>query len=190
MGPSAAALTVEQPGRGERVTDAARQGVEPLIVEVDDGAPERASSDRSASVVARAVKHVAEADNPSAAELIVATDLAAASKARTVRREFTAREVHAGVTKGSADVGADVAPGPGDRWRRRRDVGGRLAWQVSRRSLTRSQTNNGGEQHQRVFSHSRFSPNRACAQSGARCVCPYECFNAAKVRGILHPRIG
>ena len=63
MGPSPAALTVEQPGRRERVADPARQRVEPLIVEVHNGAPERASRDRSAPAFAAAVKHVAEADN-------------------------------------------------------------------------------------------------------------------------------
>jgi hypothetical protein len=58
--------------------------------------------------------------HPVPGELIVATDLAATGKPRTVRRYFAARECRTGVTECPADVGADVAPGPTNwRWCRR-----------------------------------------------------------------------
>ena len=80
MGRSPAALTVDHPSRSERVAETARQGVEPLIVEVDVGASERAGNNRPASFVAGPVKHVAEANHPTTAELVVATGSAAAAK--------------------------------------------------------------------------------------------------------------
>src|SRR4249920_2377673 len=134
MSPGPAALEVEQPGGCHRVADAARQGVEPLIVEVDHATGERTESNCSTSVVACPIKHIAEADHPpGAGKLVIAANLTAPGKPRTVGRNFSKIESRAGVAKCSTDVGADVASGPSHRRRRRRYVGRRrFPWQVRR----------------------------------------------------------
>ena len=85
-----------------------------MIIEVDHGPSERADADCSAALVAGPIVHIADVDHPSTGELIIATDLAATGEAGTVRRHFPTRERRIGVTKGPANVAADVA-GPGHR---------------------------------------------------------------------------
>jgi hypothetical protein len=55
-----------------------------LIIEVNYGAYARTGSDCSASFVACAIEHVANADDKSARKLVIAADLAASGKAITV----------------------------------------------------------------------------------------------------------
>ena len=88
MTPGRAALEIEQPGGCNRIAEAGRQGVEPLIIEVDDDAVEHTGCDCSTSIVARPIVHVAETEHPAAGELIIAADLTATGKARTVCRDF------------------------------------------------------------------------------------------------------
>src|SRR5262245_24095471 len=93
------------------------------------------------------IKHIADADYPSARELIIAANLTAASKARIVCRDFSKTESRLGAGKYPADVRADVTPGPSN-WRRRRQRDGwSFPRHISRRSLTCSQTNCRSEKH-------------------------------------------
>src|SRR5512132_3180571 len=96
------------------------------------------------------IKHIAEAEHPSAGELIIAANLPAASKARIVCREVskTKTEIRLAAAKYPADVGADVTSGPSNWRRRRRRCWRRLAGQIGRHSLTSSQTDGGGKQRQ------------------------------------------
>jgi hypothetical protein len=55
-----------------------------LVIEVDYGTCGRTNSDCSASFVACAIEHIADADDKSACKLVIAADLAAAGKAITV----------------------------------------------------------------------------------------------------------
>src|SRR5262245_6709264 len=82
--PSHAALTVEQPAGCKRIADAARQGVEPTTVIVDRGDITESIGESSILTQRCPIKHIADADHPSAGELIIAANLAAASKARTL----------------------------------------------------------------------------------------------------------
>ena len=93
MSPGAAALKVEQPVGLHRIAEAGRQGVEPLILEVGRGSKttERSGCERPAFTVARPIKHIADADHKSAAELVIAADLTATGKARTVSRDLLHR---------------------------------------------------------------------------------------------------
>ena len=107
MSPGRATLEVEQPGGCHRIAEAGRQGVEPLIVEVDHATCEWTGSDCSTSVVACPIKHIPETDHPRAGELIIAANLTAASKARIVSRDFHTSKGRIAAAKYPADVGAD-----------------------------------------------------------------------------------
>src|SRR5262245_41422625 len=80
--PGHTALAVEQPGRCKRIADAARQGVEPTTVIVERDNITESICESSIPTQACPIKHVADADHPSARELIIAANLTAASKAR------------------------------------------------------------------------------------------------------------
>src|SRR5512144_1451873 len=83
------------------------------------------------SAVRCPIEHIAEADHPAApGKLIIATDLAATSKAGTTPREFSTRSLQFEAAPCPANVGADVASGPSQRRRWRRLVGRRFARQV------------------------------------------------------------
>src|SRR5262245_16211754 len=82
--PSHAALTVEQPAGCKRIADAARQGVEPTTVIVERDNITEIIGESSILTQRCPIKHIADADHPSAGELIIAANLAAASKARTL----------------------------------------------------------------------------------------------------------
>ena len=91
MSPRSTALEIEQPSRCHRIPDATRQGIEPLIIEVNHKWPDP-RVDRSTSFVARPIVHVAEAEHPIAGELIIAADLTATGNARAVCGDFDARD--------------------------------------------------------------------------------------------------
>src|SRR5262245_15282680 len=153
MSPRHAALGVDHPpGAGDlcpRIADAARQGVEPLSLEVSGGGCKRGWIEEiMIPIHGCPIKHIAEADHPSAGELIIATNLTAASKATIVSRDVCKTEIHLAVLKYPADVGADVTAGPSN-WRWRRRYGNwTFSWQISRQCLTCSQTNcRGSKQH-------------------------------------------
>jgi len=139
LNPGRAALTVEQPARRERVTEAARQSVEPIEVAADRaGGTKGWIKEISTPIHARPVKHIAEADDPSAAKLIIAANLTAACEARIVARDFHTIKSRRAVGKYPADVGADVTSGPSDwRWRGRH-IGRSFSWQISSQCLRRS----------------------------------------------------
>ena len=128
MTPGPAALEIEQPGGCHRIAEAGRQGVEPSIFEFNLATCEWTGSDCSTSVVACPIEHIAEPYHPPAAgELIIAANLTANGKTRTVSRDFSKIEGRTGVAECPADVGADVASGPSN-WRRRRWYVGRGAF--------------------------------------------------------------
>src|SRR3954471_21553728 len=112
MAPCGAALEVNHPVRHPRVTDAARERVEPLVIEVDYISGERTRSYSSATIITRTVEHVAKAEDPGLGELIITPDLTAAGKARTVGRNGAGRSTEAGVTESSANIAAHVATRP------------------------------------------------------------------------------
>src|SRR3974390_1879069 len=58
------------------------------------------------------IKHIAEADNPSTGELVIAPNLTATGKARTVSRNCSTPATNTGVAKCTTDVAAEVAAGP------------------------------------------------------------------------------
>src|SRR3974390_1169186 len=62
--------------------------------------------------VARPIKHIAEADNPSTGELVIAPNLTATGKAGTVSRNCSTTVTNTGVAKCTTDVAADVAARP------------------------------------------------------------------------------
>src|SRR5262249_18452199 len=144
MSPGPAALTVDQPGRCCRIADTARQGVEPTSLEVNLATGEWTEGNCSILMEACPIKHIADADYPSAGELISAANLTATRKARIVCRAFSKTESRLGAAKYPAHVGTDVTSGPW-RWRRRYD-GWSFPRHISCRSLTCSQTNRGSEQ--------------------------------------------
>src|SRR6185295_8657378 len=112
------------------------------------------------------IEHIAEADHPAAGKLIIATELAAASKAATTPRSFTPkRSLQSEAAPSPANVGADVASGPGHRRWRRRYVGRRLPRKVSCRCLTCSQTNCDSKQCQRRFSHDSIPLTISCTSA-------------------------
>src|SRR5208283_2722878 len=86
MSPGRAALKVEQHVGHHGVSDAGRQGVEPLVIEVSDGreTSECSAWECPAFTVACVIKQFAEADHKSTAELIIAANLTATGKARTI----------------------------------------------------------------------------------------------------------
>ena len=109
ISPGPAALKVEQPWGCHRIADAARQGVEPSILEVNRVTCEWTGFDCSTFAVACPIEHIAEPDHPAGAgELIIAANLTATGKARTVSRDFSSIESRTGVAECPADVGADV----------------------------------------------------------------------------------
>src|SRR5262245_24894845 len=166
MSPGPAALTVDQPGGCRRIADTARHGVEPTRLEVDLATGERTERNCSILMEACPIKHIADADYPSAGELIIAANLTAASKASIVCRDFSKTESRLGAAKYPADVGAHVTAVPSI-WRLARPCdGGSFPRHISRRSLTCSQTKHGSEKHQRVLSHYGF-PFRAFAGRAA-----------------------
>src|SRR5215510_12285176 len=165
MSPGPAALTVDQPGGCRCIADTARQGVEPTSLEVDLATGERTERNCSILMEACPIKHIADADYPSAGELIIAANLTAASKARIVCRDLSKTESRLGAAKYPADVGADVTTGPSN-WRCRRCDGWSFPGHISRRSLTCSQTKRGSEKHHRVLTHYGF-PFRAFAGRAA-----------------------
>src|ERR1039458_7497524 len=91
MRPSGAALKVKQYVGHHCVSEAGRQGVEPLIIEVSDSreTSECSAWECPAFAVACVIKQFAGADHKSAAELIIAANLTAAGKARTVSGDFS-----------------------------------------------------------------------------------------------------
>src|SRR5262245_56505271 len=84
INPSHAALTIEQPAGCKRIADAARQGVEPTTVGVSRNKIIELIGESSVPTHVCPIKHIADANHPSAGELIIAANLAAASKGRTV----------------------------------------------------------------------------------------------------------
>jgi len=120
--PDGAALSVKQPAGCEPIADAARQGVEPIIIDVN---PDPVAVEDACPIPAQAcpIQHIAKAKHPSAGILIIAANLTAASKARIVRGEFSKIEIRVGAAKYSADVAADVASRPSNWSRRRCHVG-------------------------------------------------------------------
>src|SRR5262249_1155088 len=106
MNPGYAALTVDQPAGCKRITDAARQGVEPISVEVS-----RATKtcdwieESSIPMEACPIKHIAEANHPAGAgPLIIAANLTAASKARIASRDFPTIESRITLAKYPTDI--------------------------------------------------------------------------------------
>ena len=101
VSPGPAALEVEQPSGRHRIADAARQGVEPLIVEVNDVTSDSryAGWDCSTPFVACPIEHIAEPDHPpGAGKLVIAANLTAPGKAGTVCRDFSTTSTIAGHT--------------------------------------------------------------------------------------------
>ena len=88
MYPGAAALKVEQPSWCHCVSEAGRNGVKPLIIEVSHVACEWTGYECSTFAVACVIKQFADADHKAAAELVIAADLTAPGKARTVCRNL------------------------------------------------------------------------------------------------------
>src|SRR5262245_40332398 len=83
--PGHAALTVEQPVGCKSIADAASQGVEPIKVGVNVDIITESIDEISIPTPCCPIKHIADADHPSAAgELIIAANLTAASKGRTI----------------------------------------------------------------------------------------------------------
>ena len=80
MTPSGSALEVNEPVWHPRIAETTRQRVKPLVVKIDNRSREKPASYSPASAVAGPIKHIAEADNPAARELIVTTDLSATSE--------------------------------------------------------------------------------------------------------------
>src|SRR5262249_44041 len=153
MSPGPAALTVDQPGGCRRIADAARQGVKPTSLEVNLATGEWTEGNCPILMEACPIKHIADADYPSAGELIIAANLSATRKARIVCRDFSKAESRLGAAKYPAHVGTDVTSGP-SQWRRRRQYDGwSFPRHISCRSLTCSQPNRCSEQHQKVLSH-------------------------------------
>src|SRR5262249_28114238 len=109
LSPGHAALTVDHPaGAGElspRIADTARQGAEPIIVEVNRGCISQSIDESFIPIQGCPIKHIAEANDPSAGELIIAANLTAAGKATVVCRDLSKTgNIRPGAAKYPTDV--------------------------------------------------------------------------------------